>query len=91
MEKIPTTVKKFLSEKHSKNGLVEKSWNAALMTVKDYGELSADAQIRNKAIFNLDPVKKDCSNVQGTLENLETSKEEFDTLTRNILGILERY
>jgi chromosome partitioning protein len=91
MAKIPDTVKTYLSERHSKNGLVEKSWNTPLMIIKDYGELTADAQIHNKAIFNLDPEAGNCNNVPGTLENLELSKKEFTGLFDNILTILKKY
>jgi cellulose biosynthesis protein BcsQ len=91
MERIPSTVKQFLSEKHTKNGLVEKSWSEPLMVIKDYGELPADAQMHTKAIFNLDPQGKECSNIRGTLENLEKSKEEFTKLSENIIGLLAKY
>jgi cellulose biosynthesis protein BcsQ len=90
MEKIPSTVKEFLSEKHSKNGLVEKSWKEPLTIIKDYGELPTDAQIHNKAIFNIDPHKKECSNVKGTLENLTKANEEFTALAKNILTTLSQ-
>lgn len=89
IEKIPNFIKKYLSEKHCRNGLVEKSWKKELALIKDYGQLPPLAQIKNKAIFNLDPVVDGFENVQGTRENLDQAKKEFKDLTENILGILE--
>jgi len=89
--KIPTFIKKYLSEKHCRNGLVEKSWNNPLALIKDYGQLPPLAQIKNKAIFNLDPVIDGFENVKGTQENLEQSKKEFTSLSENILNVLENY
>lgn len=91
IEKIPTFIKKYLSEKHCRNGLVEKSWNNPLALIKDYGQLPPLAQIKNKAIFNLDPSEDGFENVKGTKENLEQSKNEFINLSENILTILENY
>jgi hypothetical protein len=36
MEKIPQYIKTFLSEKHCRNGLVEKSWKSTLSELKDF-------------------------------------------------------
>lgn len=91
IEKIPTFIKKYLSEKHCKNGLVEKSWKKELALIKDYGQLPPLAQVKNKAIFNLDPIIDGFENVKGTKENLEQSKEEFTILANNILEILLKY
>jgi chromosome partitioning protein len=89
--KIPDFIKKYLSEKHCRNGLVEKSWKNPLALIKDYGQLSPLAQIKNKAIFNLDPTVDGFENVQGTKENLEQSKIEFSNLTNEIITILNKY
>ncbi len=89
--KIPTFIKKYLSEKHCRNGLVEKSWSHPLALIKDYGQLPPLAQIKNKAIFNLDPVVDGFENVKGTQENLEQSKNEFASLSENILNVLKSY
>jgi len=88
---IPVYIKKYLSEKHCRNGLVEKSWKKDLALIKDYGQLSPLAQIKNKAIFNLNPSVDGFENVKGTQENLEQSKKEFNSLADNILKILEDY
>jgi len=82
--------KKNLSEKHCKNGLVEKSWKSELALIKDFGQLSPDSQIKNKAIFNLVP-GVDFENVDGTKENLEQAKTEFEKLSKSIIEILEQY
>lgn len=90
IERIPTSVKKYLSEKHCKNWLVEKSWNKALMNIKDFWELPTDWQIKSKAIFELIPWT-DFSGVAWTKENLELSKVQFEELTNNLIEILEGY
>jgi cellulose biosynthesis protein BcsQ len=91
IEKVPIFIKKYLSEKHCRNGLVEKSWKEKLALIKDFGTLSPISQIKNKAIFNLDPIKDNFENVKGTKENIEQAKIEFQQLTENILEILNKY
>ena len=91
IERIPEFIKKYLSEKHCRNGLVEQSWKNPLALIKDYGQLPPLAQIKNKAIFNLDPSVDGFENVKGTKENLEKSKEEFAGLANAMLDILKRY
>ncbi|MCK5027712.1 MAG: AAA family ATPase [Candidatus Pacebacteria bacterium] len=90
IEQIPELVKENISEKHGKNGLVEQSWKEPLAIMKDYGALSPISQEKNKAIFNLIPTE-DFQDVQGTRETLEKSKEEFETLFKNIEKILKVY
>ena len=90
MEEIPKKVKQFLSEKHGRNGLVEKSWNFPLQVIQDYGRIPAKCQELGVAIFDLDPeIVADMH--QGTRENIEKSDEEFKNLSRNILEILKEY
>lgn len=55
-----------------------------------YWELSAEWQMKSKAIFNLIPWE-DFPSVTGTRENLEISKVQFEKLTENIISILEKY
>ena len=88
IEKIPQAVKKYISERHSKNWLVEKSWKEPLVHIKDYWELSADSHRVNKAIFDLIPWQ-DFQRVEGTMENWELSKEQFSQLYEKIREILE--
>lgn len=91
IERIPAYIKKYLSEKHCRNGLVEKSWTSSLALIKDFGQLSPLAQIKNKAIFNLDPVVDGFENIKGTKENLEQSQKEFSALSEKILKIISEY
>jgi hypothetical protein len=90
MEKIPEYIKKYLSEKHCRNWLVEKSWKNTLTNIKDFGQLPADGQISSKALFNLIP-GIDFQSVSGTEENLELAKEQFQLLSKNIEEILIKY
>lgn len=90
MQKIPQKVKTHLSEQHSKNGLVEKSWQKPLQIIQDYGQLSPVSQRTMKAIFDVDP--KDIKSFkQGTRDKLNTAKDEFPMLGNNILKILTEY
>lgn len=89
-EKIPEKVKNFLSEKHSKNGLVAKSSESALGNIQDYGLIPAKCQDISSAIFDLDPEIASSLNL-GTKENLEKAKKEFEELSENILNVLSKY
>lgn len=91
ISKIPEYIKKYLSEKHCRNGLVESSWKKELILIKDYGQLSPLSQMKNKAIFDLVPADDGFENVQGTKENLEQAKIEFQKLAENILQIISKY
>ncbi len=90
IKKIPWAIKEYISERHCKNWLVEKSRKNSLINIKDYGELSSDSHIRSKAIFNLIPWQ-DFQKVQWTVENLELAKIQFETLYKNIEEILIKY
>jgi len=90
IEKIPLSVKTYLSEKHCKNWLVEKSWNYSLVNIKDFWELPTDWQMKSKAIFELIPWK-DFPSVDWTKENLELSKVQFEELINNLINILNKY
>lgn len=90
IDEIPSKVKTYLSEKHCRNGLVEKSWANPLQVIQDYGQLPAMCQENSEAIFNLDPVEV-VKLRQGTRENVEKAILEFDLLSNNILSILQNY
>jgi len=90
IEEIPGKVKGFLSEKHGRNGLVEKSWKNPIQIVQDYGTIPAKCQELGVAIFDLDP-NLVAEMHQDTKENIEKSKEEFKGLSENILEILSEY
>lgn len=90
MQEIHPRVKKYLSEKHCKNGLVEQSWKNPLDIIQDYGQLAAFCQEKCSAIFNLN-AEEVLKFKQGTKENVEKSKEEFNRLSDKILEILKNY
>lgn len=90
IEEIPLKVKKFLSEKHGRNGLVEKSWNEPISIIQDYGRIPAKCQEIGVAIFDLNPALVEDVHI-GTKENIEKSKEEFETLSEKILKTLSEY
>lgn len=90
IEEIPTKVKENLSEKHGRNGLVEKSWKSPLAEIQDYGRIPAKCQEVGVAIFDLDPALVEDIH-QGTKENIEKAKEEFGVLSEVILKILSEY
>jgi cellulose biosynthesis protein BcsQ len=90
IDEIPQKVKKYLSEKHCRNGLVEKSWTNSLQIIQDYGQLPALCQENSQAIFNLDP-EEVVKLKKGTRENVEKAIKEFDHLSENILSILKDY
>jgi len=90
IEEIPKKVKDYLSEKHGRNGLVEMSWKNSLAEIQDYGRIPAKCQELGVAIFDLDP--KCIEEIhQGTKENIEKSKQEFNELSEKILKILKEY
>jgi cellulose biosynthesis protein BcsQ len=90
IEKIPSSIKKYLSENHSKNWLVQKSWEKSIVEIKDFWELPTDWQRVGKAIFELQPWI-DFKNVEWTIDNLELSKTQFEELANRIIDILQRY
>ncbi len=89
IEKIPLKVKKFLSEKHSRNGLVESS-QICLQIIQDYGQLTALCQEKTSAIFDLDINEVERLKI-GTKKNVEKSRIEFKLLSDKIIDILEKY
>jgi len=90
MELIPESVKKFLSEKHCRNGLVEKSWTESLADIKDYWQLPSDAQMVEKALCELIE-GKDFDSVKGTVDNFDIACEQFEQLSQKILELLHEY
>ena len=87
---IPDKVRVYLSERHSRNGLVVSSSVNALGNIQDYGLMPAKCQEESKALFELDP-ETIANNQVGTKENIEKSKVEFELLCNNILNILHKY
>jgi hypothetical protein len=70
--------------------LVEKSWKEPISIIKDYGRIPAMCQELGVAIFDLDPSLVEDNQI-GTKENIEKSKEEFDSLSNRILNVLSAY
>lgn len=87
IDKIPNSVREYLSEKHCKNGLVALSHQKPLHVIQDYGMIPALCHRDGKAIFDIDPGKLK----PGTYDNLEKSKQEFSELADSILELLHKY
>lgn len=90
-DQIPGKIREFLSLKHCRNGLVEKSWQMPLGETQEYGALAAISQEKQKAIFELTVKDAQEVNLTGTKEVWEKSKEEFELLSNNILAVLSEY
>lgn len=90
IQQIPPKVKDYLSERHSKNGLVAASYTASLQDIQDYGRIPAMCQETGDAIFTVDPDSVESRQI-GTKENIVKAKEEFDILSDRILTILQKY
>ncbi len=90
IKEIPKKVKAYLSEKHGRNGLVEKSWKNSLAEIQDYGRIPAKCQEIGTAIFDL-PENYIDEVHQGIKENIKKSREEFENLSKKILKILAEY
>jgi cellulose biosynthesis protein BcsQ len=91
LEKIPSEVKNFLSEKHGRNGLVEQSWKKPIGSMQDYGQLTAISMENHLAIQEFDPKKVKELNLTGTDELQEKAIREIDELSNNILEVLTKY
>lgn len=90
-EIIPSKVKEFLSEKHGRNGLVEKSWKNPLGLMQDYGQLTAISMENHLSIPEFDREKVQELNLQGTKELQEKATREVDMLSAHILEVLAAY
>lgn len=91
LTKIPDEVKKFLSEKHGRNGLVEQSWKKPIGSMQDYGQLTAISMENHLAIQEFERGKIQELNLKGTKELREKAVKEIDELTNNIVGVLTDY
>lgn len=90
IEQIPQKVRENLSEKHSKNGLVQATYENPLHIIQDYGRIPSICQETGDAIFSIDPAKVEANQI-GTKANIEKAKEEFNELSDNILKVLSAY
>lgn len=88
---IPSKVKEFLSEKHGRNGLVEKSWKEPIGSMQDYGQLTAISMENHLAIqeFEIGKVKE--LNLDGTKELQQKAVKEVGVVTDNIIEVLKNY
>ncbi|MDD4358199.1 MAG: AAA family ATPase [Candidatus Pacebacteria bacterium] len=90
IEEIPMKVKEYLSEKHCRNGLVEKSWKEPLEKIQDYGRIPFKCQEVGMAIFDLpEDLIEDIH--QGTKENIDKARKEFKELSEKIIKIVSEY
>lgn len=87
---IPNQVKEYLSEKHSRNGLVAKSHEKPLQIIQDYGQLPSLSQEKLTAIFDI-PADALAKLPIGSKDNYEKSKTEFTDLASNIIDVLKAY
>lgn len=90
-ENIPAEVKVYLSEKHGRNGLVEKSWKIPLGSTQDYGQLTAISMENHFAIQEFDNSRVPELNLEGTRQLYEKATSEIGALTDNIVDILNHY
>ena len=87
MEEINKKVRDHLSNLHSKNGLVQFT-NSPLAQIKDYGKIASMAQEKLCAMFDLQAVDL---GKEGTIENWQRSKNEFELLYNNLLQVLMKW
>lgn len=91
LEKIPTEVKNYLSERHGRNGLVEQSWKTPIGSMQDYGQLTAISMTNHLGIQEFEIGKVSELNLQGSKELQEKAVEEISTLSKNIINVLTKY
>lgn len=90
IEQIPSKVKEYLSDRHSRNGLVQSTHENPLHIIQDYGRIPSICQETGDAVFTIDPAKVEANQI-GTKANIDKAKEEFNELSDNILAVLEKY
>jgi cellulose biosynthesis protein BcsQ len=88
IEKIPGQVKEFLSERHSRNGLVTESYTNSLEDIQDFGRLPSYTHATGQAIFDIDPK---IVTEPGSKENIAKAAQEFDELADKIIAIMKEY
>src|SRR3989338_1580063 len=87
LEKIPSEVKVYLSEKHGRNGLVEQSWKNPLGKTQDYGQLPYISMENHLAIQEFDPRSVQEINLEGTKQLHEKAVQEIGSLADNIIAV----
>lgn len=92
VDKINNQVKESLSEKHGRNGLVEKSWKNPLGNTQDYGQLTSISMKNNLGFEEFDiEAMAEIKAGGGTAQLHEKAVEEIGKLTDNIINILQKY
>ncbi len=91
LTKIPQEVKTSLSEKHGRNGLVEKSWKDPLGKLQDTSQLTAISMENNLAIQEFEPGKVRELNLKGTKELHQKASKAVEEMCNNIVKILADY
>jgi len=91
LDKIPNEVKSSLSEKHGRNGLVEKSWREPLGKIQDIGQLTAISMENHLAVQEFEVGKVKELNLKGTKQLQESAAVNINALTDNIINVLSSY
>lgn len=91
LEKIPAEVKQSLSEKHGRNGLVEKSWRNPIGRLQDIGQLTAISMENGLAIQEFEVGKIKELNLKGTKQLQDKAVSDIDSMTEKIIDILDAY
>ncbi len=91
LTKIPGEVKTHLSEKHGRNGLVEKSWKAPLGKLQDIGQLTAISMENNLGVQEFEVGKIKELNLKGTKELQQKAIVSLGDMSDKLVNILEAY
>lgn len=89
--KIPQEVKRSLSEKHGRNGLVEKSWTNPIGKMQDLGQLTAISMENGLAIQEFEVGKIKELNLKGTKQLRDKGEQDIIQAASNILQVLDSY
>ena len=91
LQKIPLEVKASLSEKHGRNGLVEKSWKTPLGELQDLGQLTAISMENNLGVQEFEKGKIKELNLAGTKELHQKAVQQLDEMSDRLIEILSAY
>lgn len=91
LTKIPREVKTFLSEKHGRNGLVEKSWKEPIGELQDIGQLTAISMENNLGVQEFEVGKIKELNLKGTKELQQKAIESLSDMSDKIINVLGAY
>jgi len=91
LDKIPLEVKNSLSEKHGRNGLVEKSWRNPVGKIQDMSQLTAISMENHLAIQEFEVGKVKELNLKGTKELHAHAAQSIEEMSSNIIEILDSY